>query len=91
MTTQLCMRFYVSGKVQGVWYRASSKKQAELLSIKGWARNLDDGRVEVFACGTKEQLEEFHCWLQQGPQLAQVQECTREELPWEDYERFDIF
>lgn len=89
MTKQLCMRCYISGKVQGVWFRASAKIEADKLQISGWARNLNDGRVEVFACGTEEQLEQFHIWLQHGPQLARVDSCTRENVPWEDCSEFD--
>lgn len=89
MSKQSCMRCYVSGKVQGVWYRASAKEQAEQLGLSGWARNLADGRVEVFACGELPQLEIFFSWLQQGPALARVDECTRENLSWQAYEGFD--
>ncbi len=91
MNTKLCMRCFVSGKVQGVWYRASAKKQAESLGLHGWAKNLPDGRVEVFACGHHEKLEIFFTWLQEGPELAIVEECIREDLVWEEYEGFDTF
>ncbi len=86
---KLCMRCYISGKVQGVWFRASAKEQADKLGINGWARNLPDGRVEVFACGDERQLEFFYAWLKHGPQLANVTEYTRMDLPWEDYQGFD--
>lgn len=89
MTKQLCMRCYISGKVQGVWFRASAKREADKLQISGWARNLIDGRVEVFACGTENQLEQFYIWLQHGPQLARVDSHTREDLPWEVYSEFN--
>lgn len=91
MSNQLCMRCYVSGKVQGVWYRATAKEQADQLGIQGWAKNLANGSVEVFACGSKEQLESLYSWLKQGPQLAKVEECTREYLPWEEHDGFDTF
>lgn len=90
MTKLLCMNCYISGKVQGVWFRASTKEQADKLGIKGWTRNLIDGRVEVFACGTEDELDTFYAWLKQGPQYARVTEHTREDLPWEDYTEFDI-
>ena len=91
MSKQACMRCYVSGKVQGVWYRASAQTEAEKLGITGWARNLDDGRVEVFACGTMAHLEKFYEWLKHGPQLANVDECTYEKLHWQEYDGFDTF
>jgi acylphosphatase len=91
MDTKSCMRCYVSGKVQGVWYRATSKEQAEKLGISGWAKNLPDGRVEIFACGESQQLDTLFQWLHQGPPLAKVEQCTREDLAWHHYEGFDVF
>lgn len=88
MAKQLCMRCYISGKVQGVWFRASAKQQAEILELSGWARNLADGRVEVFACGEESQLELFYAWLQVGPEYAIVTDYNREDLPWEEYQGF---
>lgn len=90
MATQLCMRCYISGKVQGVWFRASAKQEADKLTITGWAQNLEDGRVEVLACGDEEQLELFYRWLQQGPQHARVSECSREDLGWQEYRGFSV-
>ncbi len=90
MTQQLCMRCYISGKVQGVWFRAATKEQAQKRNINGWVRNLSDGRVEVFACGIDNQLEQFYDWLKQGPPLAKVKECTRENRQWEHYPTFII-
>lgn len=91
MNIKSCMRCYISGKVQGVWYRASSKEQAEKLGITGWAKNMPDGRVEIFACGESHQLDVFFQWLHQGPSLANVETCTREDLAWHHYEGFDVF
>ncbi|KTC83084.1 acylphosphatase [Legionella cincinnatiensis] len=85
------MRCYVSGKVQGVWYRASAQAEARKLGISGWARNLDDGRVEVFACGTVDNLQMLYEWLKEGPKFAVVEECTYEELIWQEYSGFDTF
>ncbi|WED44178.1 acylphosphatase [Legionella cardiaca] len=89
MTKQLCMHCYISGKVQGVWFRASTKEQADKLGVTGWARNLIDGRVEVFACGDEEQLEKFALWLKEGPPLADVTNYTQEDLAWKKYVGFD--
>jgi acylphosphatase len=90
MTDQICIHCYVSGKVQGVWFRASAKKQADQLGITGWARNLPDGRVEVLACGEKNNIATMHAWLKQGPQLAQVTEVSYEELPWQVHQDFVV-
>jgi len=72
------MRYLVSGKVQGVFYRASARHQAELLGITGYARNLADGRVEVLACGEPAALEKLHAWLLKGPPASQVKRVTSE-------------
>ena len=73
-------RFLVSGKVQGVWFRASARDQAIGLQLTGFARNLADGRVEVVADGGAEQVDELERWLQHGPPLAEVSAVQREEL-----------
>lgn len=88
MSEQICIHCFVSGKVQGVWYRASTKTEAEKLGIKGWARNLDDGRVEVLACGDKEKVMQLLEWLKHGPRLARVTEVTVELLPFESHDEF---
>lgn len=91
MTDQLCIKCYISGRVQGVWYRASAKEAGEKLGLTGFARNLPDGRVEVFACGDKEKLELFLDWLKHGPPLANVTDVTRQDMPWQEYTGFDQF
>ncbi len=63
---------YVSGRVQGVFFRASTRDKAQELGLTGYARNLPDGRVEVFACGTERQLEALKTWLSEGPLMADV-------------------
>lgn len=84
------MRCSIYGTVQGVWFRASAKEQAEKLGISGWVRNEPDGTVEVFACGNPEQLELFDAWLKHGPSLAKVTQYTREDCAWQEYKGFDI-
>jgi acylphosphatase len=66
------IRCYISGRVQGVFFRASTRKQAKALGLTGWARNLPDGRVDVFACGDEQRLQQLRAWLNHGPQHAQV-------------------
>ena len=73
-------RFHVGGKVQGVWFRASARDQAVRLGLRGYARNLDDGRVEVLAIGDDAALAALEKWLWQGPRLARVQDVAREDL-----------
>lgn len=78
MAELVCKRFLVSGRVQGVFYRASAAREATRLGLRGWALNLPDGRVEVLACGPQQALQELHNWLQSGPPLAQVSEVSTE-------------
>lgn len=70
----MAYHIYVSGRVQGVGYRRFAQKQAEALKIKGWTRNLVDGRVEVIASGQESTLEQFCDILRKGPQFSMVQE-----------------
>ena len=67
-----CRKFRVQGRVQGVWFRESTRQQAESLGITGYAINCPDGSVEVLACGKREALGALAEWLQQGPPMAQV-------------------
>lgn len=89
MAEKIGIHCFVSGKVQGVWYRSSTQKQAEKLNITGWACNLPDGRVEVLACGDRERLALLFAWMKHGPELAEVTDITREEIPWQDYQGFE--
>lgn len=66
------MRCLVEGRVQGVFFRASTKQVADRLGLSGHAVNLDDGRVEVVACGDDNALEELRHFLKEGPQHASV-------------------
>ncbi|SDQ95909.1 acylphosphatase [Pseudoxanthomonas sp. CF125] len=74
-------RFWVSGKVQGVFFRASTRQQALRLGLSGSVRNLADGRVEVIAAGDEESLETLARWLREGPPAATVAGIVRED--WE--------
>ncbi len=70
-------RFLVGGQVQGVWFRASTRDRAVALQLRGFARNLPDGRVEVLAIGDEEAVEELAQWLHYGPSQARVDELER--------------
>jgi len=71
-------RFLVSGKVQGVFFRASTREQAQRLGLRGHARNLPDGRVEVLAAGEADAIDALAGWLQHGPPQARVDAVQRE-------------
>lgn len=74
-------KLLVSGRVQGVYYRASTVQEASRLGVLGYARNLADGRVEVVAEGTDAQLSQLKAWCQQGPDAAIVKSVEITEQP----------
>ena len=67
-----CRRFTVHGRVQGVFFRDSTRREAERLGISGHAVNLPDGTVEVMAAGPAEALAELERWLHEGPPMSRV-------------------
>lgn len=75
----LCRRFFVSGTVQGVFFRASTARRARELGLTGYARNLRDGRVEVLACGPEPAVAELGEWLWQGSSASEVDDVRAEE------------
>ena len=72
-----CARFIVSGRVQGVFFRASTRSEAVRLGLNGYARNVADGSVEVLACGDAAALDELQRWLRKGPPAARVESVER--------------
>ena len=82
-----CQRCIVSGEVQGVFFRASTRHEAVQRGISGYARNLQNGSVEVLACGEKTALDELCAWLAKGPLHARVTNVSCElvdcEAPFE--------
>lgn len=62
----------VSGRVQGVWFRASARDEAQRLGLQGWVRNLPDGRVEAVLEGEEQALQQMLGWCQAGPPGARV-------------------
>lgn len=73
---------FVSGRVQGVFYRDHTRRWAISLGLTGWVRNLWDGRVEVLAEGEKERLEDLVARLKQGPPMSEVRDV---EVNWEEF------
>lgn len=76
----IARRCLVSGRVQGVYYRASARERARAVGVTGYARNLPDGRVEVLACGEESAVQAFIEWLWIGPGAARVTGVLVEEL-----------
>jgi acylphosphatase len=83
-----CIRCLISGRVQGVFFRASARDQAQRLGVAGYARNLQDGRVEVLACGQPDALEPFRTWLNRGPSGAAVTAVDCEAQRYQVFEGF---
>ena len=73
---------YISGRVQGVFFRYETKKEAKKRNVKGWVRNLPDGRVEAVFEGEKEDVERLIEFCHRGPPLARVEKV---EVFWEEY------
>jgi acylphosphatase len=71
MTTRADL--YITGRVQGVFYRASAQQEAMRLGLVGEIRNLPDGNVEAVVEGLKDRIEEFIEWCKEGPPAAQVE------------------
>jgi acylphosphatase len=68
----VCKKCLVGGRVQGVFYRATAARRAQELNIRGYARNLPDGRVEVLAYGAEEAVNAFVSWLWIGSSASKV-------------------
>jgi acylphosphatase len=83
-------RFIVTGKVQGVFDRASTREQALALGVGGYAENRRDGSVEVLATGSAQALDALERWLRQGPPMAVVDAVSRQDLPEQELQGFRI-
>ncbi|ELI6450837.1 acylphosphatase [Yersinia ruckeri] len=87
----VCIAAYVYGVVQEVGFRFSTQHQATLRNITGYARNMDDGGVEVVACGDVEAIEQLLTWLRQGgPRQARVDRVLIEPRAEEVFDGFKI-
>ena len=82
--------FTVHGRVQGVWFRDSTRREARRLDIRGHAINLPDGKVEVLAVGEAEALAELERWLHVGPPVARVTRVDVEVVEATDLSGFGI-
>ena len=80
----------VFGKVQGVWFRASTKKEADKLNLKGTIRNLQDGSVMITATGEKMAIENLKCWCNEGPEFAKVERVIVTNIDHHEFEDFKI-
>ena len=86
----IARRYFIRGQVQGVGFRYFAQRAAAQLGVGGYARNLDDGRVEVYAVGTGEQLSDLAGVLRTGPRFASVRGVEEQEAPVQQYDTFHI-
>ncbi len=90
MMMKKAIHCFITGRVQGVFFRQETKQMAQALGLMGWVKNLPDGRVEVMASGAVAEVEQLHSWLQHGPAMAQVANLECEEVKWEEFDSFTI-
>ena len=87
----LCQRFLVSGNVQGVFYRAHTQLEARRLGLRGFAKNLESGDVEVIACGNSNGIEALEQWLWRGSPMSEVNNVISELTNIYSYNDFKDF
>ncbi|PLX48112.1 MAG: acylphosphatase [Desulfobulbaceae bacterium] len=75
-----CVRAVVSGKVQGVFFRAFTQEEAQRLGLEGWVRNLADGQVETLFCGPADKVEAMLAWLTEGSPQSRVDHLDYKEV-----------
>jgi acylphosphatase len=82
--------FRVTGRVQGVFFRAATKAIADRYGLSGWVRNLPDGAVEGTVSGESMRLKIFLKWLKEGPEMARVLKLEVKDIALEEFDRFEI-
>ena len=81
----------ISGRVQGVWFRANTKQKAEELKLTGWVRNTSDGCVEAVFEGEENQVNQMIKWCQKGPALAKVKDVKiKNQITTNEFDDFSI-
>lgn len=91
MASRSRYHIFISGRVQGVFFRDSTRKKAKELAVNGWVRNLPDGRVEAVFEGEKEKVNKLIEWAERGPIIAKVDNIEIvEEKYQDDFKNFEI-
>ncbi len=91
MAQMIQIRVRITGRVQGVFFRAKTKQEADRLGIKGWVKNLSDGSVEAVFQGDPEKLTQMTDWCKKGPSHARVDHVqTEPETSIMNFKIFDI-
>lgn len=87
---RIAARVLISGRVQGVFYRASTQEAARTKKVNGWVRNLPDGRVEALFEGTAEAVEAMIQWCHHGPPASRVTKVEVDDREAQDLQGFEI-
>lgn len=87
---ETCRRFRIAGRVQGVFFRDSTRQVARKLGLRGYANNLPDGSVEVVACGGRQAVDSLGQWLQSGPPRASVASVEATDMDYVSFRNFTI-
>jgi acylphosphatase len=90
MDRKAAKRWFVNGNVQGVGFRFFVQDKATALGLSGWARNVDDGRVEVYAVGVPDRLSDLAAALHLGPPMADVRSVKEQDANVEKFPGFTI-
>lgn len=86
--TKACVKFVVSGVVQGVGFRFHTCHEGNKRGLTGYSKNLINGDVEVVACGEFELVESLHEWLKKGPRTSVVNNITSENIEFQAFQGF---
>jgi len=84
------IRLFITGSVQGIFFRQFVKDKADKMGVKGYVRNLEDGRVEIFIEGNKDNVEQMLNLCKQGPQHAQIRNIEEKPESFQDFKEFKI-
>lgn len=87
----ICKQCFVSGRVQGVFYRDTTRQQAEKLQLTGYAKNLTDGRVEVVVCGSETGVDKLCEWLWMGSEYSSVSNVDCQKINFTELEQSKKF
>lgn len=87
----ICKQCFVSGRVQGVFYRETTRQQAEQLQLTGYAKNLADGRVEVVMCGEETSIDKLYDWLWTGSDYSNVSNVDCQGIEFNELELSEKF
>lgn len=85
------MHLIIEGRVQGVWFRESTRREAVALKLTGWVKNRPDGTVEAVIEGPEQEVNQLVVWCHQGPPAARVSGIRKDQETWQgEFDAFDI-